>query len=1011
MKLTGYLRCWVLLAFLANAGSTQAQSSLRGLPPLDTVQARLRRPSLPDTSRVLLLGQRASIVELDDPAKAAADARAGLALARRIGFRYGEALLLRILSRISLTQGDNKKAVGYAREVLWRAGQEPRTALIRVLALQDIAEVNSNEENYPVALAYYRQVLAGFEAIKVDPALGYAPMVTSYIADVYRDWYEQHPADSLAQGAIRYGRRALRLFEAQHHQMGMAASLRTLGTAYLNLRQLDSAALYLRRSLLLSRQEHHIALVLTNALYLADCYSRQGGHQAEVEALAKEGLALSRQVDHPTGQITAYDLLAKVYGQSGRWQQAVEALQARNVIQDTLVSQERRETISRLSTEFDTERKENRIRSLTQERQVQQARAAQQQARLWGLLAGLGLLALGLGGAVWVLRRTRRLNRRLDEQRRQLAVQAEQLTELDRAKTQFFANISHELRTPLTLIVGPVEQLLAEPPAPLAAPVRERLALVLRNGQRLQSLVNSILDLTKLTAGKLEIRPVPVRTASFLRQVTGMFESLAVDRGLTLTADVQLPEELTVLIDPDRAEVIVANLLINALKFTPKGGRVTLTARPTGQPDTYRVTVTDTGPGIAPDEQERVFERFYQSRSRRGQGGTGIGLALSRELAELLGGDLTLQSVLGEGSTFTFSFRAAAAPAGLNAAGTTPPLLPTLSAAGEAVPADEPDEAPAERPGGGRPRLLIVEDNADLRVYLRQILGVHYDVLEAENGRAALDILARESVDLISSDAMMPEMDGTELLTHVKAHDQWRRLPFLMLTARADAEHRLNALELGVDDYLPKPFLARELLARVRNLLVNYHERLRYTGAGSEEPGAGSEERGVRREETGGRRPEPGGGRQETQQGGADETADQADTLATGALRPDSAPSTGSGAADVAGALSEDDALLLGQLHELTPVILNDSDYSPADLAARLGVGERTLYRRLKTLTGLTPAAWLREVRLDQARRLLESRSTRTVAEVAYDVGFTNPDYFGQVYYKRFGKRPSEYLY
>ena len=219
------------------------------------------------------------------------------------------------------------------------------------------------------------------------------------------------------------------------------------------------------------------------------------------------------------------------------------------------------------------------------------------------------------------------------------------------------------------------------------------------------------------------------------------------------------------------------------------------------------------------------------------QGGTGIGLALSRELAELLGGTLTLHSREGEGSTFCFTFRAQ-------------PTGPAHPAPAQRAPMrswpdwpDADDAAPSRRASRPRPRMLVVEDHADLRAYLRQILQPHYEVLEAENGRVALAVLAREQVDLVSSDAMMPELDGIELLQHVKAHPQWRRLPFLMLTARASAEHRLSALELGVDDYLPKPFLAHELLVRVGNLLANYHERLRWLSAPGKPgpvPGAGA---------------------------------------------------------------------------------------------------------------------------------------------------------------------------
>jgi len=242
----------------------------------------------------------------------------------------------------------------------------------------------------------------------------------------------------------------------------------------------------------------------------------------------------------------------------------------------------------------------------------------------------------------------------------------------------------------------------------------------------------------------------------------------------------------------------------------------------------------------------------------------------------------------------------------------------------------------------------------------------------------------------------MPEMGGVELLGHVKAHPRWRRLPFLMLTARAEAEHRLSALELGVDDYLPKPFLARELLARVRNLLVNYYERLRWqTGPDPEPLPAGAAEEGA------------------VEEGAVETDVEERDAAeAEGARAP--AVATAPAPAAVAEAPGEapgvaPDPALLAALQALIPAVLSNPDYTPALLADELRLSERTLYRKLKEQTGLTPAGWLREVRLDHARQLLESQTLATVAEVAYAAGFQDPNYFGQAFTKRFGRRPSEY--
>src|SRR6476661_3398604 len=710
-------------------------------------------------------------------------------------------------------------------------------------------------------------------------------------------------------------------------------------------------------------------------LKLAD-FLLQAGEPAPAEALLPAAEASYREARNRLKLRDTYGLEAKAFAALGRWQQAYRAKDQLSQLTDTLRAAQQYAALADVETRYRTQAKEGQIRQL-QERSTQE----QLQKRLaW---SGAALLGLLLGGAVWVLRRTRRLNRDLEQQRKLLATQAEQLTELDRAKTTFFANVSHELRTPLTLVVSPIEQLLRQGAASWEPGLlQERLALALRNGQRLQGLVNGLLDFSKLDAGKLVVHPMAVQAADFFRHLPRLFEGLAQERGVTLQATVALPDELTLLFDADMVEKVVSNLLSNALKFTPRGGKVALSVAPDpARPDGYQLTVTDTGPGIAPAEQGRIFERFYQSPAHQGQGGTGIGLALSRELAGLLGGQLTLHSREGEGSTFRFTFRAMPATA---VRAPYPLPEPGMATPGDAPALDDALEADVPDAASPRPRVLIVEDHADLRTYLRQILQPRYEVLEAENGRVALELLAREPVDLISSDAMMPELNGLELLQQVKAHPQWRRLPFLMLTARASAEHRLSALELGIDDYLPKPFLAHELLVRVANLLANYQERQRWLAAPDEEPSQLPE-------------PEAPGPNAAGPEVEAHQSPDHLAATATMLAPPE--------------LVSEDEhaAALLRTLQRLIPEVLDNPEYTPQLLAEAMYMSERTLYRRLKELTGLTPANWLREVRLDRARQLLEAHALPTVAEVAYAAGFLNPSHFTQLYSKRFGKKPSEY--
>ena len=328
-----------------------------------------------------------------------------------------------------------------------------------------------------------------------------------------------------------------------------------------------------------------------------------------------------------------YSLLTEAYAGTGQVDSAFAAQRRATALDAHRRSQTQQAVLAEAETRYRTGLQTARIGQLTRD-------GVQQRRQQLLALSAAGLLAMLLGGAAWVLRRTRQLNRSLEEQRALLATQAEQLTELDRAKNAFFANVSHELRTPLTLIVGPVEHLLRQGPAAWEPGLmHERLTMTLRNGRRLQGLVNGLLDFSKLDAGKLVVQPMAVQAAEFFRHLLGLFEPLAQERGLTLHGTVALPEALTLLFDADKVEKVVTNLLANAVKFTPAGGQVRLRVAPAPAASAgYLLTVADTGPGIAPAEQARVFERFYQSRSHQVQGGTGIGLALSRELAELLGG-------------------------------------------------------------------------------------------------------------------------------------------------------------------------------------------------------------------------------------------------------------------------------------------------------------------------------------------------------------------------------------
>ena len=410
-------------------------------------------------------------------------------------------------------------------------------------------------------------------------------------------------------------------------------------------------------------------------------------------------------------------------------------------------------------------------------------------------------------------------NVRAYEQERRRAAE---LAALDQAKTNFFSNVSHEFRTPLTLILGPLDDLLDEPG--LADGVRERLLPMRRNGLRLLKLVNTVLDFSRLESGRLRAAYRPTDLADYTARLASTFRAAAERAGLELAVDAPpLPEP--VYVDRELWEKIVLNLLSNAVKFTPAG---VITVRIFAADGQAVLTVRDTGVGVPAEERPLLFDRFHRvvgawSRSHEG---TGIGLALVRELAELHGGSVGAQSEPGHGSVFTVTipFGTAHLPPeriALGAALVVPEVEPRLFVEEAHWWSGHDEAATAVAPigsvqAGRRGRILLADDNADLRDHVARLLRPHWDVTTAVDGRAALELAGESQFDLVLTDVMMPRLDGFGLIAELRADERTRDVPIVVLSARAGEEASVEGLAAGADDYLVKPFSARDLVARVR---------------------------------------------------------------------------------------------------------------------------------------------------------------------------------------------------
>jgi signal transduction histidine kinase len=430
----------------------------------------------------------------------------------------------------------------------------------------------------------------------------------------------------------------------------------------------------------------------------------------------------------------------------------------------------------------------------------------------------------------------------LDRNKRILEENNQKLMELDQIKSRFFANISHELRTPLTLLLAPLETLLHRFSGSLDGETRDMLVTMHSNGMRLLKLINDLLDLVRLESGRMEVKREPVEVAEFVKGLASAARQVADDKRLRLETFVD-PAAGTVLADRDKLEKVVLNLLFNALKFTPAGGRVDLRAEKRGEE--LMLMVTDTGMGISEKNMPHVFDRFWQAdgSSKRKYQGVGIGLALVKELVEIQDGKVMVQSQEGKGTTFTVTLpyqeaepsqppEPEAAPETALAATsrggtvTSEEWLANLYRRAELFPALTPLQAsllPVETMGNGNlPTILVADDEPDMRRFLKSQLSAHYRVLEAVDGQQAIEKASQFLPDIILLDMMMPEKDGLQACREIREHTPTQSIPIILLTARADEETRLGALTAGASDFLTKPFSSTELHVRIKNLVESH---------------------------------------------------------------------------------------------------------------------------------------------------------------------------------------------
>lgn len=520
--------------------------------------------------------------------------------------------------------------------------------------------------------------------------------------------------------------------------------------------------------------------------------------------------------------------------------------------------------------------------------------------------------------------------------------ETKRLQEIDQLKTNLYTNITHEFRTPLTVILGMTDALQTNVEEQHFTGAKQSLEMIRRNGKNLLHLVNEMLDLAKLDSGHLELELICSNVIPFVKYLCESFQSLAAEKQVKLTVDANV-KELEMDFDVQKLSVIVSNLLSNAVKFTENGGQVHVQLNRNQQEHQayFLISVKDSGLGISTAEIEHIFDRFYQvqnSLTRQGEG-TGIGLALTKELVELMNGTIVVNSTVGKGTEFILQIPVDNTTSGVKESPLPEELLRstlfTLS----------PTTLNRQVLDTDLPLVLIIEDNADVAYYLKNCLEEQYRVLHAVDGLVGIQTAFAETPDVIICDVMMPGKDGYEVCATLKTDERTDHIPIIMLTAKVTKKDRLAGLAQGADAYLAKPFEKEELMIRLDKLMeVRKTLQKKY------------------------------GNTLASNQSQRNRSADQTERF-----------------------IEKTERIIIEHLEE--------EGFSIEELAKHLNLSRSQAYRKIKALTGMSTAIYIRFIRLQKAKELL-AESELTISEIAYQVGFKSPVYFSQVFKETFGQSP-----
>lgn len=846
-------------------------------------------------------------------------AQSALTLFKELGLEPNVANTNNSLGRIYQELGDFTTSLTYLFEALRineKLGRKTSTAVSHTI----IGNLYLKNRNYDDATRHFHL------ALKIDEEMEDKTGIMISKLNLGAAYQRSEDYDT----AMRYHEEALELARELEYKSDQAVILGNIGTTYLQLGLAEESLHYMFEGLAIKRETGSNITPTLNGIteaYLAlEDYDQALTYAIEAEQSGNDRSDLDRLR-------YTYLNMASVYEGLLDFESANRALRKYNEIRDSLFTIEREKQINELEILYETDKQEQTISMLTLEAENASFRRNTYLAS--GILISMILLLLYSG------------QRYKARKNRQLLDKSEEVAQM---KSNFFSNISHEFRTPLTLISGPIEQIKASTDDPK---IHKKLSIIQKNSNRLLSLINQMLDLSRLESGSLTLSVDRSDIISLIRGVTMSFQSLADMRQIRLTTETEaeFPEAW---IDRDKMETILINLLSNAIKFSPDGGEVAVKISHPEKSDGItwcQLEVTNSGEGISEQDIEHIFDRFYRGSETEHTDiiGSGIGLALTKELVQLHRGEIRAQSTPGQGTVFIIeipiSERHYSDTEKVTASSSELKRKPVTNNTGDKQPIAE--TLPESIADAESPLLLLIEDNEDVKNYLTDILNEKYRLITASDGEAGVGLAIREIPDLIVSDVMMPKMDGYKVAETLKQDEKTSHIPLIILTAKASHDDKIQGLKTHADDYVTKPFRPDELLLRVENLITS-RKKLR--------------EKYNRKIE----------------------------------IKPEALSTQ-----------SMEEAFLLRVVNSIKKHMV-DEDFSVDHLAREVGMSRSQLHRKLVVLTDLSATDFIRSYRLNLAREKIEN-NTGTISEIAYEVGFNSPSYFSKAFKEKFGVSPSEF--